>query len=829
MVSTIMLILSLVFTLAIIVHAVIGLFKGWKRCLLRLCRTVTAIILSFLVLFIISSTTSVGETFGGILSPLFQSIEVLSGAKTVQTLIGEIIASFTLPFIFTMTVFVFDLLLMIPAYFIGRALGIYKKKENKKDKDEKKEAAEEDAISEEHWEDEDVTAENHWEEGEKADEDHWKEDEKADDDEAEKDNKKDKEEKPKLTWMERFGGAGISAVTATLVLMVSLMPITGIIYTFMDGIDKVTQTAKKVEMNTVTVGETAINVDDTIEMIDSYVAPVRDNIYFRLSYCAPMRLIYHGVMGKNSNNIELGNEISQVFDLVANSLYLTVDLEDYGEDQKVAVSNIIGYVSKSDLHCQITYEILSSVASNALHESSDLTEGTTGIVTKPLLTFFANEGERRFEKENVKNTLNTVSNILCIMIDYDLPYQIAQILAEESDDITSVFANEEMLTDIFLELYHNKDFRFEILSPVIDFMFTTIVQSFDPEAEPLHLAEHENLSDADIRAEAKLLATVFSDLQMLMETLPQITESENALDAIATTDMTVIGRSLDNARKSVFLGEGIDIVFVTILKSSTFDSMRGVSDILIRHIESGEEISMESLMASLHDFAAILNSYENGNGSPADMAASLRSLSKNLSGNTKDIMIEIINDSGALDLGGMASTSDNNTTQKLLTTVITQLADSDMTDEEYEKEAKAIDYALQLVQASNNSEEGSGVQDIYNDEEGMTEMIETLSSSKIASATINVLAYETDENGDYVLDENGEKVKTEEAQQITDNMTEEDQETMISKMEEHYKAEAEGKTAEEMETMRENLTSLSTVFGIDISDSMAQWDADLFG
>ena len=36
-------------------------------------------------------------------------------------------------------------------------------------------------------------------------------------------------------------------------------------------------------------------------------------------------------------------------------------------------------------------------------------------------------------------------------------------------------------------------------------------------------------------------------------------------------------------------------------------------------------------------------------------------------------------------------------------------------------------------------------------------------------------------------------------------------------------------TEEEIETMRENLSSLSTLFGIDISDSMVEWDTEIYG
>ncbi len=807
MLSTIMLVFSIVLCVIIALGGLIGFFKGWKKCLIGLCRTLAAAILSFVIVLIIC-TSLPGHTLFSIVESFIGDVEFISGSDATQDFIGNVVYSVVMPFVFVWIFVILDLLLLIPAHFIGKALGCHSKKEKPNDvpvQAEESESDTEEEVSPDMAEDIPV---------------------KQSDSQAYVPAAEEK--KPNIGF--NFIGAGIKMVTTTLVILLIMLPITGIIRTFADGIDNIVNTATSLETKvdidspdldilgyTVTDSEGVLDLTALNGLLDEYFHPVTNNVFVVMSSKGPMRLVYNGLTGASVNTDgKLKNEFDQIFDLCSDAIYLTVDFEKYDDSQKAAVNRIFDYLSKSDSHCAVVADILSYFATNAIEEKESVTDGTpASILTDPLFEILANTNPER-----VKTDIETIRDAIIVVLDYKLPAEFAAAMAK--DDITAayhVFANENMLGDVLLLLYHNEDFH-DLTAPSVNFIFTSLIRTINHKVESVNVTDaHINsLTDEELRTEAKVLASLIDHINSVTQTVKILSESSDAMDAVASADMAAIGSFAEIAQGSIFLGEGVNELLVAMLSSESFNSMREVSDILIYHIENDDDLHIKNLMVATQQFVNILNIYDKGEGyDTAELAVTLGELNKTLDPSTAAIMKEIINDtniltSTSLDAGGKENTS----SQKMMSVFVEKLSTEEFTEEELEKEAKALDYSMQLIQAS-NSEDDNALKNIYNDKEGMNEMIGTMADSKISSAAINEIAY---------VDGNPDNGLSEDALEISDSMDEEDRTTLVEECETYYKQEAV-KEGCDITTLQTNVKAIAAVFGEDITENMANWDSEL--
>jgi len=224
---------------------------------------------------------------------------------------------------------------------------------------------------------------------------------------------------------------------------------------------------------------------------------------------------------------------------------------------------------------------------------------------------------------------------------------------------------------------------------------------------------------------------------------------------------------------------------------------------------------MEHLLDAVQQFTGILDTYNSSSTqNMTELANTLRKLSGAFDPTTSAIIKEIINDSSVLNMNMISGGSDEKTasTQKLLNVFVDQLASGNISDEEFEKEAKAVDYAMQLINAS--SSEDSSVKDVYSDPEGMQEMISTMAESKIAAESIKAIAY--DEQGNLTPD----------ALELSSSLDDNDIETLKSECETYYKAEL-AKSDADVETIDNNLKAIAAILGQDITEDINSWKADL--
>lgn len=862
LISTIMLIITVVFAAIIGIGALIGLAYGWKRSLVALCRSLCAILISFIaikllcILFPKLLITVILPLLEGI-PELQPTIQMVYDSAAIQSFGGALIFTIVLPFLFVPVFVIFDLLLRIPAHFVGKAIGIptrAQKKELKRKKKEEKKALKL-SQKEENKKSNDIaeaTQPNGLEalESTPASEyndplacttesttDTVTENSPVSNEESieNTENSKNFTDTAGYAFIDKLGGFAFKGIKATIILMIVLFPITSLMYTLTEGAQTVINTATEVEIHLPAESDQTVLGHDIVDsegyydcdeinlLVNETLSPICDNFFLKLSYSTPMRALHVGLSGSSDSEGKFRNEIAQIFDLASDAVYLLVDFEDYGEDQKNAVSSILGYISNSKLHTEVAADLLSSLGKSLSSDTNKITDflpeeipeekvEEVKTIINPLVNIFA-----RTTAESVKDDINTINDMLIAVIDYKIPKEIALALTSESyDGVIRALSNEDFLYRIISDIYKNEDFH-DLMAPVINFSFLLISRQFDPDITPADVdvaSNLEGLSDDNLHYEAKILSSILLDAVDVIDTIPDIMGSGETSGAIGSANMASLGRLLDDAMDSLFIGENIKDLFILILDSKTFDNMRGIADIIKKHMDD-EELSMENLLTAVQQFTGILESYEKSNGqNMTELADTLRKLSSAFDPTTSAIIKEIINDSDVLNMGmtsGGSETSNANT-QKLLTVFVDQLASGNISDEEFEKEAKAVDFAMQLINASTSSE--SSVKDVYTDEEGMQEMISTMAESKIAAESIKAIAY--DEEGNLTPD----------ALELSEGLDDNDKDTLKSECEKYYKEKAAESDAD-IETIDKNLKAIAAVLGEDITTDIDAWKAEL--
>lgn len=772
--AIIMLILSIILFLIIAVSALIGIFRGIKRCLWELIRTVLAAVLAFATVSIFCMTIPAGEIFVKLIEPLTGKIDIISDSPALQMFGGTLAYSFAVPIVFTLLFVIYDLILLIPMYPIGRLCGFIKKKPKRG------------------------------------------------------------EDKPHISILSRLFGMTVKAVNSFIVIIIVLIPISGWVYTFSDGFMQLTDTAKAqaIELDTQMseqniLGYTLINSDGMVDFdevdrfSDDLISPVKSNVFLLISSSTPIRYMCNAMTHTEDSSGLARSEVSQLFDFAGNALYFIQDPKSYGDAQEKAIAEIIGYVADSELHSSVAAELISNVASNVKEtnkvfgvDMSKFTEGDISMISIPMLEVLSET-----TTETVKLDLETLRDVLVVTIDHKIVGAFADFIETKNEkDLIRSMASEQFIYEMIVKLYGNNNFR-KLTVPTVNYLFTVVIKSFDSESERLDAAKmNENCSDEELHREAKIFSDMLNDADKLIDMAPTLTQSEDSLSAIASADMATIGRFLNNARRSELIGGGVNKLIITLLGTKPFDSMRSIADILIKNIEEDKngELDFEQLFSSVQQFVSIMQEYEsNGASDPQVLANALRTLNKSCTGKVGEVLKEIIEDKSVLNSALLSSGDEakNESAQKIVTVMIDKLTSGEMSDEQFEKEAKAIDYTLKLVQATNKDE----LQDICGDDESRATMIETIASSEIASSAILELAYE---------DGDTSKPLTDDAMKLKENIKEEDIGKVKEECKEYYikqltEAPAESESTKQIE---DNLKAISGIFGQEITDAeLAAW------
>ncbi len=853
-IQIVMLVLTILFSLYIFICTLRGLFKGWKWSLIILCRIFLAAVLAFIATKVLASITVVNE----LLTELIED-NLDFDAGIIVEMARSIANTLILPFVFYMLFCLFNLILMIPAHFVKKAVLSPKRKKNI-DKHVKVEAAPvvtapvepapaeiapvesiAPSVSEGSLTNEaeapaeavvatdaensadtigDVVAEQTvvaTATTEPADNIpvEVKPDEKSSAEKAKKPKKSDEEiarsRDRRQKVFNRLGGAGIRACAAALSVSIFLFPVMSLFFTFADGVILIANTANEIDPE-INVGDSIDILDYNLtdrhgnldfaeidDMIDHVFDPIYGNIYLSMSYSAPMRFAHAVMAAVPGSNVFAGNEIAQAFALVANAIYLVVELGDYGDDQIEAITHISNYISESEFHSNIVAELISAAAENMLDEGDLSEDEETAMLIIPLL-----EELEDVTSKTIADDVRTLGSIITTMIDYEIFSDISK-----GGDLIESFSDEDFLYDILSAINENDDFR-SMIPSLISMSVSSLTEELGSAGDKINLdSDIDELSAKELRREAEIISVLLKDVNTISTAMSGDSYSNSEM----TDEVRALGKTLDTAIDSLLIGGAVKDLFVSILDSDMFgEESAEIARVVKNHID--EDISIENLIVAIQKFTVILENYKSsGANDNTVLANSMRELSSSLDGTTAVIIKEIINETDIFDSssGEGEGTSDTSTDamKTVMNVFVDKLAAGEISDDEYEKEAKALDYTMQIVDTA-SSGGVDGIKHIYGDADGMDEMVSTIVTAKITSTSVSEIAYDDEGN------------LTNDALEISSGVDDEDRAQLIKSCKNTYITEASQPDAD-VALLETNLKAIASIFGEDITDDIVDW------
>lgn len=861
-ISIAMLVVTIFFSLLVLFSAIKGFKKGWKWSLVALCRVIVSAIIAFIIVSVLKANIDLNSLVSDL---LISENEMESTVNNISiSLSVAFMQTILIPYIYYILFVIVDLFMRIPCIFINRAIKNVERKQKAESATgvmqvaEAKTVASDSELNLEAISESDapvITGEAAF--NVSADSTVVSE---ASETEPCGDllimteatapvtdsNKKEKQQKLPLTpeeialkreknrrFWSKMCGAGINAIAGVFVLMLVLMPTTGLYYTFTDGVLEIVEAAEDVDKEIelpisgngdrlevggyyITDREGFVDYDGVNDLIDEYLSPIHNNFYVKLSYSVPYRLIYSHVGAVEGSNIKNGNELSQAFGLLADVVYLTVDFDEYDNTQKHAVERIADYISESEFHSKIVADIISSVTESILN--GDSVNDESAVLLVPII-----EKLSETTAESISATFDTIGDIMVAMIDHD-------IFPELDGDVIMAMANEEFLYDILFAINENDDFR-DVIPSIIELSFDTIVSQFDNTGGEYEKTEFdmEKLTEEELQHEAEILAMLLRDSKTVIDSL----SGDNFDIANMEDEMRTLGRTLDACMDSIFIGGNVKTLLLAIIDSGIFgEENNEMTDIVKSHIDD-PDINMENLLVSLQKFTVMFNDFRNeGSNDVAMLATTMRTLSETFDPSTAKVLKEIINNTSIFDTitsvgnkadgsedGSAGDDNDGNKSQAdnvkmIMNVFVDKLAEGEIRDEKYEEEAKAVDYMMQIV-AVTEKKGADGIKDVYGGtKEGMDDMIDSVVKSTITSASINAIAY--DDEGNLTSDALG----------IANDVDDDDKDTLLNGCEDYYYKEA-SKPDADIELIETNLKAIASIFGEDISSDIEEWREDI--
>ncbi len=878
-ISLVLMIFTIVMLAFVLISALFGLRRSWKFSLIKLGRTVLAIALAFITAKILTSAIPLDEILSSLMGMILgdQLTDLEATSPTLFALISNMPIAIVAPFMLVSLYFLFNWLLMIPAIFVKKGVLKKEKQAKKAGKKAKKELK---LLRKQHKKEEKLAKKNGGavavaepapeltaepvlepvlepelapaldENGEPVLDENGEPVMKPVLDEngepvmrevavtpaeleapheetfAEKvaDLKKTIKD-GKIKWGSRGISAGIKAVNAVLFIALLFMPIACLLTTVGDGV--ITIKDAMIESGASFGGteedpDAAIDGETLTEICDGVVTPILTNPVIVVSSNSVYHAMYRSLTQVDVGGVEcyLDNELADIFELVGGATYLLTDIEDYGEPQKNAINTVVGYVADSEFRSTVAAEFFSAVASawqngEAFFGVENPTTEDLAMIVDPLLEILANS-----TAESVEKDLHTFSNILGVFIDHKM-FSVVMDTMESEDPMASVskIASSEFLADVLVQIYTNEDYK-TMTQPVVKFTFNTLLSAIG--AEPMKGASSDapDMTEEEIREEARVICSIILSAVDFIDSMPEDTSELGGLDIITEINVAALGDFYDNSQHSLILKDGFHDVFVALLSSDMLDDMRPVCDILVDHINNDPNLNMKNLLVATQELASIFIQYQGGEISTdiVSLTKTLQSLVSKVDDSTSKIIQEMIDsDAFGMDFLGGDNGSQVST---LLTTVVATLGN--LSEEELEKEAKAIDYMMKIVNVGTSSGAGTSLESIFEaEEDNAEEMVETMLTSKLATEALNAIAYEEDDQGNKVL--------TEDALAMSESVSEEDKESVISSAESYYKENATTMSEEEKDDLKNNINAIASIFGKDLTSNFAEWDASIVG
>lgn len=244
---------------------------------------------------------------------------------------------------------------------------------------------------------------------------------------------------------------------------------------------------------------------------------------------------------------------------------------------------------------------------------------------------------------------------------------------------------------------------------------------------------HYELSEEDI----KNLSEGFDHIFKFIDSIETLDNDDGfSFDTLDAVDISSMGQALDAFKKTELLGDTIDPIAGAVVSGVTGSSASDITDAL----ENGD-VSYESLMETVQSTAIVINNMQKEDATVEEKQQAIVELFENITPENADVIVAAVDENFVIQMGANPEYAEP--LAEALSVSLIEMAGLDET--EHEAEAEKVKYLFDIV--SNSDKKAYGEDGIF---ESVEDIITVAMDSKVAGAVIMELAY--DENGREVYD-----------------------------------------------------------------------------
>lgn len=208
----------------------------------------------------------------------------------------------------------------------------------------------------------------------------------------------------------------------------------------------------------------------------------------------------------NPNKIKTSRELEGLLKIAFSALDI-VDKKDV--DKKVVI--IKNELSSTYLVPNFVSELCSNAATRFknnqtfMGQSLEIPNNNTRIIYLDLLDIISN-----WKRENLNSDINTIFNLYYLLEKYNIKK------LDDPNLLIDAFTKEEFTEELFLEVFHNNDFK-ELMPTFINFGIKTIFDEvkINSDVEYVNTMDLHNMNDEDIKKEARLFSLTIRQIKEL--------------------------------------------------------------------------------------------------------------------------------------------------------------------------------------------------------------------------------------------------------------------------------------------------------------------------
>lgn len=328
--------------------------------------------------------------------------------------------------------------------------------------------------------------------------------------------------------------------------------------------------------------------------------------------------------------------------------------------------------------------------------------------------------------ETLKEDLNSFVEVLSVFDKYKLldSFNADSLMKNLSGDFIG-----ELLTTL------SANERFNVVIPEVTNLSIRMI------AKTLNIADvselllepgHYELSEEDI----KNLSAGFDHIFKFIDSLETLDGGGISFDTLDAVDISSMGQALDAFKKTDLLGDTIDPIAGAVVSGVTGSSSSNITEVL-----ENEEVSYESLMETVQSTANVINNMQKEDATVEEKQQAIVELFENITPENADVIVAAVDENFVIQMGAAPEYAES--FAEVLSVSLTEMAGLDAT--EHEAEAEKVKYLFDIV--SNSDKNTYGEDGIF---ESAEDIISVAMDSKVAGAVLMELAY--DENGKEVYD-----------------------------------------------------------------------------